>query len=335
MQSINVCAKLGMMRAMNDTTSSAIVARVRIVPVDAERAGQRIDNFLLASLKGVPKSRIYRMLRKGEVRVNKGRVKAYYRLQTGDAVRIPPLRLAEPTPVGQPSARALESIEQGILFEDQGLLVLNKPSGMAVHGGSGLSYGVIEALRGLRPQAPYLELVHRLDRDTSGCLIIAKRRSVLRELHRLLRGGDLDKRYLALVKGCWHGGERRVDAPLLKNTLRSGERIVTVDAEGKPSVSLFRPRTVYAQASLMEVCLLTGRTHQIRVHAASEGFPIAGDEKYGEAAFDCELKEQTGLRRLFLHAHSVAFELPGVERPYRISAPLDKKLETVLMQLGA
>jgi 23S rRNA pseudouridine955/2504/2580 synthase len=322
-----------MMPGMNDSPSSSTVARARIVPVDAERAGQRIDNFLLVNLKGVPRSRIYRMLRKGEVRVNKGRVKACYRLQAGDAVRIPPLYQAQPAPAGRPSTRALESLEQGILFEDQGLLVLNKPSGMAVHGGSGLSYGVIEALRGLRPQAPYLELVHRLDRDTSGCLIIAKRRSVLRELHRLLRGDGLDKRYLTLVKGHWQGGERRVDVPLLKNTLRSGERIVTVDAEGKPSVSLFRPHTLYTRASLMEVRLLTGRTHQIRVHGTAEGFPIAGDEKYGDTAFNRKLKEQTGLRRLFLHAHSVAFELPGVAQSYRITASLGKDLETVLTRL--
>jgi len=312
-----------------------VSTKARIVEVDDERAGQRIDNFLLASLKGVPKSRIYRMLRKGEVRVNKGRIKASYRLQSGDAVRIPPVRVAEPgTPVN-PGQRVLKRIEAGIIAEEKGFLLLNKPSGIAVHGGSGLNYGVIEALRVLRPEAPYLELVHRLDRDTSGCLLIAKRRSVLRELHRLLREGEVDKRYLALVKGQWQGGERRVDAPLLKNTLRSGERVVVVSSEGKSAVSIFRPVTVFAHASLVEISLLTGRTHQIRVHAASIGHPVAGDEKYGDAEFDREMKKY-GVRRLFLHARSLGFSLRELDEQtpiYRFTAPPGDELEAVLNSL--
>lgn len=315
-------------------------SKARIVEVDDDRAGQRIDNFLLASLKGVPKSRVYRMLRKGEVRVNKGRIKASYRLQSGDAVRIPPVRVAEAGAPANPGTQVLQRIESSILAEEKGFLLLNKPTGIAVHGGSGLSYGVIEALRVLRPEAPYLELVHRLDRDTSGCLLIAKRRSVLREMHRLLREEGMDKRYLALVKGQWQGGERRVDAPLLKNTLKSGERVVTVSAEGKSAVSIFRPVTVFADASLVEVRLLTGRTHQIRVHAASIGHPIAGDEKYGDEAFNRQMKAY-GVRRLFLHARSLRFTLntqsqTGSDDPlptYEFTAPLGDELEAVLNSL--
>jgi 23S rRNA pseudouridine955/2504/2580 synthase len=312
------------------TTSAP--TKARIVEVDEERAGQRIDNFLLASLKGVPKSRVYRMLRKGEVRVNKGRIKAHYRLKSGDAVRIPPVRMAEPEALVSPGARVLKRIESSIIAEEKGFLLLNKPTGIAVHGGSGLKYGVIEALRMLRPDAPYLELVHRLDRDTSGCLLIAKRRSVLREMHRLLREKGMDKRYLALVKGQWQGGERRVDAPLLKYTVKSGERLVRVSDEGKPAVSIFRPVTIFADASLVEVSLLTGRTHQIRVHAESIGHPIVGDDKYGDEAFNRQMK-QYGVRRLFLHARSLGFSLKGLDEQlpdYQFTAPLGDELEAVL-----
>ena len=324
-----------MMRAMN-TPPPQTPPKSHIINVDDDQAGQRIDNFLLASLKGVPKSRIYRMLRKGEVRVNKGRIKASYRLQGGDAVRIPPVRVSEASAPVNPGAGVLKRIAEAIIAEEKGFLLLNKPSGIAVHGGSGLQYGVIEALRILRPDAPYLELVHRLDRDTSGCLLIATRRSVLRELHRLLRENDIDKRYLALVKGKWQGGERRVDAPLLKNTLRSGERVVTVNSEGKSAVSIFRPVSIFADASLVEVKLLTGRTHQIRVHAASIGHPIAGDEKYGDAEFNRQMKE-FGVRRLFLHARSLAFSLakPDEHIPaYQFTAPLGEELEDVLNRLS-
>jgi len=318
---------------MNDSKTS-VAPRVQHVEIDEDRAGQRIDNFLLTFLKGVPKSRIYRLLRKGEVRVNKGRIKASYRLQTGDDVRVPPVRQGEPAKITSPGERVLSMIENSILMEEKGFLVINKPSGLAVHGGSGLNYGVIEALRALRPDAPYLELVHRLDRDTSGVLIIAKKRSVLRELHALLRGegGRIDKRYLALVEGKWEGKFRRVDAPLLKNTLKSGERLVTVSDEGKSALSIFKPVTIYSNASLVEVGLLTGRTHQIRVHATSIGFPIAGDEKYGDEAFNRSMKK-FGLKRLFLHAESVVFQLSGDEKKYRIKAPLSAELQNVLNKL--
>ena len=313
--------------------TGAATPKVRFVEISPERAGQRIDNFLVTTLKGVPKSRVYRMLRKGEVRVNKGRVKATYRLVAGDSVRIPPVRVAEAGDKVAPGERVLQRIESGILLEEKGFLVLNKPSGIAVHGGSGLNYGVIEALRASRPEAPYLELVHRLDRDTSGCLLIAKRRSVLRELHRLLREDGMDKRYLALLKGAWRGGERRVTAALRKNTLKSGERMVVVDpVEGKQALSLFRPMTRYRDATLAEVTLKTGRTHQIRVHATSMGQPIAGDEKYGDTAFNATLRRQ-GLKRLFLHAHSLAFRLPGIEDEIRVTAPLDDELSAVLNKL--
>ena len=308
--------------------------KVRFVEIAPERAGQRIDNFLITTLKGVPKSRVYRMLRKGEVRVNKGRVKATYRLVAGDSVRIPPVRVAEAGDTIAPSDRVLARIESSILLEEKGFLVLNKPSGIAVHGGSGLSYGVIEALRASRPDAPYLELVHRLDRDTSGCLVIAKRRSVLREMHRLLREEDgMEKHYLALIKGTWQGGERRVTAALRKNTLRSGERVVVVDpVEGKQALSLFRPVTRYQNATLVDVTLKTGRTHQIRVHAQSLGQPIAGDDKYGDDAFSGQLRKQ-GLKRLFLHAHTLAFRLPGIDDEIRVTAPLSDELKTVLNTL--
>ena len=274
---------------MENTTENKTVA-VKMVEIDADQAGQRIDNYLLSRLKGAPKSLIYRILRKGEVRVNKGRIKPDYRLQAGDIVRIPPVRVGEARPDNRPAERDLLRIENSIIYEDKRLFIINKPSGLAVHGGSGLSYGIIEALRTLRPDAPFLELVHRLDRETSGCLIIAKKRSALRLLHELLRNNQVDKQYLTLVKGEWKGGDRRIEAPLRKNTLRSGERMVIVSEDGKEARSLFRPLCVNARASLMQVKLDTGRTHQIRVHAVHSGHPIAGDEKYGDEAFNTSMK---------------------------------------------
>jgi len=305
--------------------------RVQELEIDAEQAGQRIDNFLLRRLKGVPKSRIYRILRKGEVRVNRGRIGPDYRLQSGDRVRIPPIRVGEAKPAPRTDGDRLAWLEQRVLFEDKGLLILDKPSGMAVHGGSGVSFGVIEALRALRPSAPFLELVHRLDRDTSGCLMVAKKRSILRALHELMRGDGIEKRYLALLAGAWKGGERRVSAPLRKNVVSSGERIVRVDPEGKPARSLFRPLRRFADATLVEVVLDTGRTHQIRVHAAHIGHPVAGDEKYGDETCNRRLRE-LGLKRLFLHAHALAFQLPERER-LEASTPLDPELQAVLERL--
>ncbi|VAW80080.1 Ribosomal large subunit pseudouridine synthase C [hydrothermal vent metagenome] len=308
---------------------------VHWLDISAEQAGQRIDNFLLRVLKGVPKSRIYRLLRKGEVRVNKGRAKPEYRLKTGDSVRIPPVRLAESKPTVTPGGRVLERLANAIIHEDERLLVLDKPSGMAVHGGSGLSYGVIEGLRALRPQAPYLELVHRLDRETSGCLLIAKKRSELRTLHALLRNNGIQKRYLLLAHGDWSNGPWTVGAALKKNLLQGGERLVQVDEiNGKPSLTRFRRLEGYAGASLVEAELETGRTHQIRVHAAHVGHPLAGDKKYGNAEFNRDMG-QKGLKRLFLHAHYIAFRDPDRHREVEISAPLSHELRAVIQQLEA
>ncbi|GMQ89308.1 MAG: 23S rRNA pseudouridine(955/2504/2580) synthase RluC [Gammaproteobacteria bacterium] len=304
---------------------------VRWLDISAEEAGQRIDNFLLRILKGVPRSRIYRLLRKGEVRVNKGRIRPEYRLQSGDQVRIPPVRVAAPG-TANPAAQSLAMLADAVLYEDDRLLVLNKPAGMAVHGGSGLSYGVIEALRALRPNAPYLELVHRLDRATSGCLMIAKRRSELRMLHELLRGGGIEKRYLMLVLGDWSQGPFRIDAALRKNQLRGGERIVRVDPEGKVALTQFRFLEAYPGASLMEAELKTGRTHQIRVHAAHAGHPLAGDEKYGAEEFNRQMRS-LGLTRMFLHAHYLAFEDSERGRSIEVSAPLGADLRKLVQLL--
>ena len=305
---------------------------MELVEISADLAGQRVDNFLLNRLKGAPRSLIYRIVRRGEVRVNKGRIRPEYRLKAGDTLRIPPVKLAPRSTPPRPAAQVLRQLEAAIIYEDDRLLILNKPSGLAVHGGSGLSYGVIEGLRALRPTAPYLELVHRLDRETSGCLLIAKKRSALRRLHELLRSNRMDKRYLALLKGQWQGGRRQVTAPLLKNVLRSGERMVRVDPAGKTASSVFRPLAVSKTASLVEVKLETGRTHQVRVHAASLDQPIAGDDKYGDADFNRQLRE-VGLKRLFLHAHGLRFQLTEGEPAIEVSAPLDDELKLVLHRL--
>ncbi|MEN8170972.1 MAG: 23S rRNA pseudouridine(955/2504/2580) synthase RluC [Pseudomonadota bacterium] len=312
---------------MNETQAPS----VRMVEVDEGSAGQRIDNFLLKTLKGVPKTRIYRILRKGEVRVNKKRIKPAYRLNLGDMVRIPPVRVSDKPEPARPADRVLKQLSESVIYEDDGLLVLNKPSGLAVHGGSGLSYGVIEGLRALRPDARFLELAHRLDRDTSGCLVIAKKRSVLRAYHTLLREGGMDKVYLALMMGRWKGGGRRIDAPLRKNELKSGERVVRVSKDGKPSLSKFTPITIYKDCSLMRVKLITGRTHQVRVHAQYSGHPIAGDGKYGDAAFNREMSGR-GLKRLFLHAAELHFTLPE-HGTVHVEAPLDENLQTLLDNL--
>ncbi len=316
--------------AENNTTSPP---RVRQMKINDDNKGQRIDNFLFAKLKGVPKSRIYRILRKGEVRVNKGRIKPDYRLKPGDIVRIPPIRVAEGGALPNQQLPALaKQLHKGILYEDPNLLILNKPSGIAVHGGSGVSQGVIETLRAAQPEIRFLELVHRLDRDTSGCLIIAKKRSTLRILHELLRSEGVDKRYLALVEGRWRGGKQQVDAPLRKNQLSSGERIVRVDPQGKSAVTLFKPVCLYRQATLVEIKLVTGRTHQVRVHAAHIGHPVAGDEKYGNPAFN-KVMRTMGLSRLFLHAHSLNFKLAPDATPVGVTAPLEEKLQAVLERL--
>ncbi len=307
---------------------------VELLRVDPEFAGQRIDNFLMARVKGVPRSHLYRVLRRGEVRVNKGRIKPDYRLQAGDLVRIPPLRQAETAEPGQAPAAVVRGLAEAVLYEDDRLLVVDKPAGLAVHGGSGLSFGLIETLRRERPDSP-LELVHRLDRDTSGCLILAKRRSTLRDLHESLRESAMDKRYLALLAGTLPKAETLVDAPLLKNTLRSGERVVRVDAaEGKAARTIFKRLRQFGGLTLVEVRLLTGRTHQIRVHAAHLGAPVAGDDKYGDAEANRRLRA-LGLKRLFLHAAALTFQADYMPKPLRVEAPLPAALEAVIRALEA
>lgn len=304
---------------------------VQHLTVDPDSSGQRLDNYLLRELKGVPKTRLYRALRKGEVRVNKGRVRADYRLKAGDLVRIPPLRRPEPTePAPVPRYWATQ-IEQRVVYEDADLLVINKPSGIAVHGGSGLSFGLIECLRQMRPQDRYLELVHRLDRDTSGLILIARRPAMLRELHRQLREDKVDKRYLALVAGKWPKSLRVVEAPLEKNHLQSGERMVRVSREGKKSITEFAIVERLPGATLVEAKPITGRTHQIRVHAKHAGFPLLGDDKYSDKS-SASLCSELGLQRLFLHARSLRIKLP--DRGWlELQAPLDQDLENILTKL--
>lgn len=305
--------------------------KVRFLEVDEGGEGQRIDNFLLRHLKGVPRTMIYRLLRKGEVRVNKGRAKPSHRLQTGDQVRIPPVRVASRETAEEPDNWALELIGKSIIYEDNRMLVINKPSGLAVHGGSGVSYGVIEALRALRPEQGQLELVHRLDRDTSGCLMVAKRRSALRDLQELQRRGAIQKRYRALLAGSWRQGRETVEAPLKKNVLSGGERVVRVDPTGKAARTRFERLQRFGDSTLVEAELDTGRTHQIRVHAAHLGTPILGDPKYGDEAANRHYRE-LGLRRLFLHAYSLAFTWPDGKR-FKVEAPLPDELQQILHKL--
>jgi 23S rRNA pseudouridine955/2504/2580 synthase len=327
--------------------------------VTADEAGQRIDNFLMRYFKSVPRSRVYRLVRKGEVRVNRKRVDAEYRIQEGDEVRLPPVRIDAGDEVGHdgpghdgpghdgprhdgpgraglgrggprlPSSSLIELIERAVIFQDKHLLVIDKPAGVAVHGGSGMSFGVIEALRASRPRET-LELVHRLDRDTSGCLLVARERSTLTTLHALIRNGGMHKTYLGLVAGSWQLGTKRIDAPLATDNRQHGERHVRVAPAGKESVSVFKPVQFFgALATLMEVDIPTGRTHQIRVHASFAGHPLLGDDKYGDRERNAELRRH-GLKRTFLHAQSVAFEWPGSGVPFHASAPLPAELAAVI-----
>ena len=319
------------MRAMNEKQPQ-VAAKVQFVTIDDNHAGQRIDNFLVTFLKGVPKSRVYRILRKGEVRVNKKRVKPVYRLNDGDIVRVPPIRMDEEKELPNAKLEKVASLEKHIIFEDKYLIVMNKPSGIAVHGGSGLKFGLIEGLRALRPDAKSLELVHRLDRDTSGCILIAKRRSTLRALHEQLREKTVEKNYLALVKGQWRKEDKAVNAPLLKNTVASGERIVRVNPEGKDSYTKFKIVQRFEDCTLIQASPVTGRTHQIRVHTLHAGHPIAGDDKYGDKAFDKTMKAH-GLNRLFLHSASVRFFHPNEETTMFFEAPFDDALKSTVTAL--
>ncbi|WP_311755209.1 23S rRNA pseudouridine(955/2504/2580) synthase RluC [Proteus terrae] len=307
--------------------------QVQFVTIDGDEAGQRIDNFLLARLKGVPKSMIYRIIRKGEVRVNKGRIKPEYKINAGDSIRIPPVRVSEKEEIAvSPKLDKVSALADCILYEDDHLMLINKPSGTAVHGGSGLSFGVIEGLRALRPEARFLELVHRLDRDTSGVLLIAKKRSALRALHEQLRLKQMQKDYLALVRGQWQSHTKVVQAPLLKNILQSGERVVKVSNEGKPSETSFKVEERFEFATLVKASPVTGRTHQIRVHTLHAGHPIAFDDRYGDRDFDAQLVG-TKLKRLFLHASSLTFTHPSTGEQMRIEAPMDNQLRHCLQVL--
>jgi 23S rRNA pseudouridine955/2504/2580 synthase len=314
---------------MTSLTSQS--SRVQLVEITAHHAGQRIDNFLLSLEKGVPKSRIYRALRKGEVRVNKGRIKQTYKLQIGDIVRVPPLRVAE-----KKTSHVSESLQSllshNILFEDDHLLVLNKPSGVAVHAGSEIQTGVIEAFRVIRSEAPFLELVHRLDRETSGCLLLAKSREALLNLQQQMGSDDIDKRYLTLLKGRLDQVDFLVEQPLEKNSPASGERLVMVSPSGKYAKTQFIQRQTYEDAQLTEVKLYTGRTHQIRVHAQWLGHPVAGDDKYGDRGFNKQLKS-AGLKRLFLHAWRLIIKHPDTHETLELEAPLPTELQQILDNL--
>lgn len=305
---------------------------VTFLEVGEDGTGQRIDNYLLKVLKGVPKSHIYRILRSGEVRVNKGRTGADRRLELGDRVRVPPIRVAEPKDESSVPAR-----DFSVVFEDEALIVLDKPAGVAVHGGSGVDFGVIEQIRKARPQAKFLELAHRLDRETSGLLAIGKKRSALTKLHDLFRDGGIDKRYLTLVKGHWRDKLRNVKLPLHKFLTAEGERRVRVDSEGKEAHSIMRLRhrwtTPWGPFSLLEVQLRTGRTHQIRVHLAHLGFPILGDEKYGDFALNKDL-QRAGLKRMFLHAVAMRLPHPLSGEKLQLDAPLPPELAKFLNKLG-
>lgn len=310
---------------------SEIRTKVQFVDIDDDMAGQRIDNFLRNQLKSIPKSMIYRIVRKGEVRVNKKRIKAEYKLKAGDIVRIPPVTIEEKTEDNVPNTKLnkVSELEHAIIFEDDHMLILNKPSGTAVHGGSGLKFGAIEALRALRPDARFLELVHRIDRDTSGILLVAKKRSALRHLQAQFREKTVQKYYFALVMGVWKSSCKVVNAPLLKNEVNS---IVRVNPNGKASETRFKVLEKFADATLVQASPITGRTHQIRVHCQYAGHPIAWDDRYGDRRFDA-YTGKVGLGRLFLHAANIKFVHPGSDEKMDISAPMEKRLEEALTGL--
>ena len=331
-----------MIKAMNTDVNqphppSNPTPTVHFVDIDSSNEGQRVDNFLLSYLKGVPKSHIYRILRKGEVRVNKGRVKPEYKLSSGDKVRIPPTRVSQKAPVHEPSHQLVELLESAIIFENDDLLVINKPSGIAVHGGSGISLGLIESLRQMRPDNRFLELVHRLDRDTSGCIMVAKKRSCLRYLQQELREHHIQKTYHALVAERWPNRRKSVNTPLIKNKLASGERIVRValaDTDGaKSSLTEFRVLKHYPNCTLIEAKPITGRTHQIRVHCQSVGCPIIGDDKYCDNGINKEYRK-LDLKRLFLHAYRLEFTLPD-KTPITIEAGLGTDLMSIFNHIGS
>jgi 23S rRNA pseudouridine955/2504/2580 synthase len=304
-------------------------SEIRYLNIASDHNGRRIDNYLQWVMKGLPASRLYRMLRRGEVRVNGGRVGPGYRLQEGDRLRLPPYRLEESAPIGQISPSLRKILVDSVIFEDDGLLVMNKPAGLAVHGGSSLTVGLIEALRAIRPEAEYLELAHRLDRGTSGCLLVAKNPPTLRYLHQALREDRVEKCYLALVMGTWRVKHKAIHSGLSKHRTAAGERQVRIDEAGKESATVFTAIEHFKDATLVEARPITGRTHQIRVHAQAAGHPIAGDPKYGDFDYNRQLK-RSGLNRLFLHAASVRLPGRGPGGHLSIKAPLPRELEQVL-----
>lgn len=312
-----------------NTEIQSVIPQVQWVEITEDNCDQRLDNFLITRLKGVPKSRIYRIVRKGEVRVNKGRVDVKYRLSVGDIVRIPPVRVSENSGEVFVPRNLKDALQKGILYEDDGFLIINKPAGFAVHGGSGIDSGIIEGLRQIRPEAHFLELVHRLDRDTSGCLLVAKKRSVLRKLHELFRDDLVQKTYLALLAGKWSRKKMVVNAPLQKNVNKGGERMVIVSKTGKTAETVFRRLKLFREATLVEAAPKTGRTHQIRVHAAWLGHPIVGDDRYGIDEVNRHFKDR-GYKRIFLHAQQLIFQHPVSGEMLTIIAPLPQQLEDLL-----
>jgi len=306
--------------------------QVQVFTVSADEEGQRLDNYLASRLKGVPKSAVYKVIRKGEVRVNKGRAKPERRLHEGDQVRVPPLRLADSAPPSVPGQSLVHHLQHAVLHDANGLMIINKPAGLAVHGGSGVNLGLIEALRQMPGNAGFLELVHRLDRETSGCVMIARKRSVLRLFQEALREREgIRKTYLALAQGSWPKGVSLSDVPLKRFVQKNGERIVRVHQEGKASITRFIVLERFRDATLMEASPITGRTHQIRVHALHQGCPLVGDDKYGDTPLNQALREQ-GSRRLFLHAASLDIGLTGWE-PLTVQAPLPNDLRQFLLNL--
>ena len=314
------------MQQKSDKNADSVHTKVRKIRIDAEQAGQRIDNFLRRELPGLPKGRLYRILRRGEVRVNGGRIRADYKLQEGDEVRVPPARVRAEGDA--PSDGFAAQVADRVIYEDKRLLVIDKPTGIAVHGGSGISHGVIELLRHARPELRDLSLVHRLDRETSGCLVLAKKRSALRELHERFREGVVEKNYLALVIGDYQLGEQLIDAPLLVEHRRNGERHVVVSRGGKPAQTRVQLSRTFGKYSLLQCAPKTGRTHQIRVHLQHIGFPLAGDERYGDEEAN-RLARKFGLKRLFLHAQSIAFP-DGSGNELHFTTPLAEDLERFL-----
>lgn len=314
---------------MSQTKPTKIKSSVQYVTITSENEGQRIDNFLLGRFKGMPRSHIYRILRKGEVRVNKKRITAFYKLNDGDVVRLPPVVLDEKAKQVPPSKSTMALLAERVLYEDENIVIINKPSGMSVHAGSTVRVGVIEAMRHLYPKFPNIELAHRLDSETSGCLVLAKRKRILRELHELLRQGKMTKIYWALTQGKWKNAELKVDVSLHKDYRDGGKHVVEVDKEGKSALTVFKPIKEFKDASLMEVKLFTGRTHQIRVHATHQGHPLAGDDRYGDPEFNKNAK-RLGLRRMFLHARTIEFTLPSLNQHIKVTAPLDADLESAL-----